>query len=77
MKLFNVRLQSIARKSAKAIGQFVTTEKLLQKQNEELDRVINEIDADAHRLTLLFQDAKARKAENDGIIKRIGQIIRG
>lgn len=77
MKRIQQSLSRGKRTSEKAIEQFVTTEEELKQANKEVDKALESIDKQAERLQKMREKGKAMRAENDGIINRIGQIVRG
>lgn len=77
ISLFSARINRISKSSQKAIAKFMTTEQRLENQNKELDVVVTELNDEMIRLNELRESALIRREENSGIIRRIGQIIRG
>jgi ubiquinone biosynthesis protein UbiJ len=77
MQRLTSRVKRIHRASERAIAKFMTTEQRLQKQNDAINATIDELDNHIASLEELRIAATFRKDENDGIIRRIRQIIRG
>lgn len=65
------------RSSTRAIKQFVTTEEELKQANKEVDKALESIEKESERLQELKANGEILRAENEGIIDRIGQIVRG
>lgn len=77
MKRYNSALGRLHRASERSINAFTRTEQRLQKHNAKIDVVLDEIEEQMAHLTEIHAIAKRRKADNHGVIQRIGQIVRG
>ncbi|GMK47604.1 hypothetical protein PghCCS26_47340 [Paenibacillus glycanilyticus] len=77
MKRFESTVRRINRESDKAIAKFTATETKLTRQNEEIGKTIAQLDDEIAALNALRASAIYRKDANVGLIRRIGQLIRG
>ncbi|ANY67694.1 hypothetical protein BBD42_15385 [Paenibacillus sp. BIHB 4019] len=77
MNRFNSKLNRINRASNKALAQFTSTMRSLIRQNEKLDAVIDESDAEINALEETRNLAVIARNENRAVIKWIDALVNG
>lgn len=77
MGKFERMVEKRAESSRKAVEQFLSTEETLKSENEQLAQTLAEVDEEAKRLQEIREQGESLLAENEGIIRRIGEIVRG
>lgn len=69
------RFTQLHKKSEKAVGVFLSTERELKVRNEQLDILIDDLEKDMSQLSAVWHEAKAKKEDNKKVIERIGEIV--
>lgn len=77
MKKITQMITRSTRESKKAIQQFLSTEDSLKQENEEINKAMILLEEEAIKLENLRAEGDVLYRENEGIINRISEFVRG